>query len=367
MLSINMQLILKKMLLPILFSILAFFIVSHDQCLYQVPVGEITKVKEVNRSEINDNFQNKDIQITQYLNIKIFNAHHGENNLYLKNIATSSQTTGQIYHVGQQVILKKISNTYQIVTLKRDALIIALIVLFVVSLIKFEQFRASFFLLLSLILNLIYFVCIIEINVKFNPPIYFLFGFLSIIFAFSSLLFVLGFTKQMLYTFITTILTTLFTFMIVFCILRVNKNVGIHFEYSEYVTQDPTNFFFAGTMISVLGAIMDGSGDIVAGLFGLNRQNKLNQINMTKKDYIKSGISIGQEIIGTLINVLFMIFMAESLPITLLLLKNGNNWSYIATVGFNLGLLQTIISAIGIILSIPITSIFTGWCLTRKK
>jgi uncharacterized membrane protein len=363
----NIKWIFKKMLLPIIFAIVAFFLVSHDQFLYEAPVGKITVAKTVSSHEVSDDFQNKDRQVTQELSIKVLNAKGAEpGNLNLKNTTTLSQTTGQIYRVGQQVILKKISGNYQIVTLKRDALIVGLLVLFIGFVISFERFRASIFLFLSLVLNLLYFVIVIALNVEFNPPVILLFGILSVIFAASSLLFVLGPTKQMLYTFITTVLTTALTFSIVLFVLKMTENSGIHFEYLDYVTQNPSEFFFVGTMISVLGAIMDGTGDIVAGLFGMARQNKLNKINMVRKDYIKSGISIGQELIGTLTNVLFMIFMAETLPMTLLLLRNGNSWSYIATVGLNLGLLQTIISAIGIVLAVPITAVFTSFALTRS-
>ena len=303
------------MLLPIIFALVAFFLVSHDQLLYKAPVGKISVAKTLSNHEVSDDFQNKDRQITQELSIKVLNAKDSEpKSLKLENTTTLSQTTGQIYRVGQQVILKKISGNYQIVTLKRDALIIALVVLFIGFLISFERFKASLFLLLSLILNLLYFVIVIAFNVEFNPPVILLFGLLSVIFAASSLLFVLGPTRQMLYTFITTVLTTALTFSIVLFVLKMTGNSGIHFEYLDYVTQNPSEFFFVGTMISVLGAIMDGTGDIVAGLFGLDRQNKLNKINMTSKDYIKSGISIGQELIGTLTNVLFMICLLYTSP-----------------------------------------------------
>jgi uncharacterized membrane protein len=265
--------------------------------------------------------------------------------------------------VGQQVILKKLGNQLQISTLKRDALIVSLLTLLIGLLISFQRLRASIFLLVSLLLNLVYFTVAIFLNIQFNPPVLVLFGFLSVLFAGSSLLFVLGRTRQMLYTFITTILTTFLTFLLVFFVLHLTGNAGVHFEYLNYVTQDPSEFFFVGTMISVLGAIMDGTGDIVAGLFGLARQNQLNQINMKRADYFKSGLNIGREIIGTLTNVLFMIFMAEALPMTLLLLRNGNSWSYIATVGLNLGLLQSVISAIGIVLAVPVTAGLTSFGL----
>ncbi|KZK38287.1 Transporter [Lactococcus cremoris] len=359
----NIKWLLKKMILPILIALCVFVLVSHDHFLYHSPVGKITAVKTLSSHEVSDDFQNKDRQIVQELQVKILN--DNKKTLTLQNATTSSQTTDQLFRIGQQVILQKIAGQVQIVSLKRDALISALLVLFIGFLISFQRLRASLFLLASLVLNLIYFVSVIAFNVSFNPPVLLLFAFLSALFAASSLLFVLGPTRQMVYTFITTALTTFITFAVTLLVLKLTGNHGVHFEYLEYVTQNPSEFFFVGTMISVLGAIMDGTGDIVAGLFGLARQNELNQINMTKKDYIRSGMSIGQEIIGTLTNVLFMIFMAEALPMTLLLLRNGNTWGYIATVGLNLGLLQTIISAIGIVLAVPITAIVTSFGLVR--
>ena len=359
----NIKFILKKMLIPLFVAVFVFFLASHDSFFYQIPVGRILSAQTTMKQEILDDFQNRDQQITQHLTIKLLNQDHRK--LQMSNTTTASQTTGQLYRVGQQVILKKIAGNYQIVTLKRDALILALIALLIGFLISFQRLRASVFLLLSLLLNLFYFVIVIGLNVALNPPVLLLFGILSIIFAASSLLFVLGPTRQMFYTFLTTILTTLLTFALTLTVLALTGNSGVHFEYLNYVTQNPSEFFFVGTMISVLGAIMDGTGDIVAGLFGLARQNELNQINMTRSIYFKSGLSIGQEIIGTLTNVLFMIFMAEALPMTLLLLRNGNSWGYIATIGLNLGLLQTVISAIGITLAVPITALVTSFGLTK--
>ena len=78
-------------------------------------------------------------------------------------------------------------------------------------------------------------------------------------------------------------------------------------------------------------------------------------------------MSVGRDIMGTLINVLFMIFMAETLPMVFLMLRNGNNWSYIMDQIMNLGILQSVVSAIGIVLAIPVTSIIVGLVVTRKR
>ena len=356
---------LKPFLLTFLAALAVFLLVSYDSSLYQAPVGKITAVKITAQHETEDNFKNQDHQITQKLTLRLLN--RDNKSLSIKNTAVQSQTTGQLYRTGQQVILQSIDHTWQIATFKRDALIASLLTLFIGCLISFIRWRASLFLLLSLALNLLYFILVIGLNVRFNPPAILIFGCLSLVFAASSLIFVLGWTKQMAYTFLTTVLTTVLTFALTFAVLAWTGNEGVHFEYLNYVTQNPSQFFFVGTMISVLGAIMDGTGDIVAGLFGLSRQNQLNHINMTYRHYVRSGISIGQEIIGTLTNVLFMIFMAEAFPMTLLLLRNGNSWGYIATVGLNLGLLQTIISAIGIVLAVPLTAFVTSLGLVHDQ
>lgn len=358
----------KKMILPVLASLAVFVLVSQDSFLYKEPVAKIIAVENVSTKKITDGFQNSDKELKQKLTLQLLNQNQEE--VTLENVVNQSQVTGQIYRKGQELILKKQGESYQIFTLKRDALMAALLTLFVGFLLTFVRLKASIFLLLSLLLNLIYFMLAVQFNLRFNPPVLLIFGFLAVLFAASSLLFVLGASKQMFYTFVTTILTTILTFLLTFLVLKLTGNSGIHFEYLEYVTEDPTQFFFVGAIISVLGAIMDGTGDIVAGLFGIYRQNQLNHNQMSYKNYIKSGISIGQEIIGTLTNVLFMIFMAEALPMTFLLLKNGNTWDYIATVGLNLGLLQTVISAIGIILAVPVTAFITSLglvCQSEKE
>lgn len=114
------------MILPILIALCVFVVVSHDHFLYHSPVGKITAVKTLSSHEVSDDFQNKDRQIVQELQVKILN--DNKKTLTLQNTTTSSQTTDQLFRVGQQVILQKIAGQVQIVSLKRDALISALLV-----------------------------------------------------------------------------------------------------------------------------------------------------------------------------------------------------------------------------------------------
>ena len=106
----------------------------------------------------------------------------------------------------------------------------------------------------------------------------------------------------------------------------------------------------AQTVIGVLGAVMDEAADIVAMQFGMRRENVTRQFS----DYWQAGLSAGRDIMGTLVNVLFM------------MLRNGNNWAYIMEQIMNLGILQTVVSGIGIVLAVPVTSVIVGWAMSRK-
>ncbi|MDR2975864.1 MAG: YibE/F family protein [Streptococcaceae bacterium] len=354
--------LLKKIFLCIAASVIVFILIDHDAFLYHHPVGQITSIQTVSKTAVTDSQNNRDKVITQKLKIRLLN--QGEKNkqgLVLLNKSAESQVDGQLYRKGQKVILDEIGGDYSLLTLKRDAVLGALLTLFIGLLIVFVQLRSTLFLTLSLLLNLLYFALSLFFDIRFNWPVFLIFGALSLLFVISSLLFVLGRTKQMVFTFLTTMLTMLVTFSLALSVLALTHNEGVHFEYIEFITQDPVDLFFMGCIISVLGAIMDGTGDIVVGLFGLYRQNQENQLDMTFSDYFRSGMSIGREIIGTLTNVLFMVFMAEVLQNTILLLRNGSSWEYVASVDLNMGLLQTVISGIGIVLSVPITAFVTSF------
>ncbi len=135
---------------------------------------------------------------------------------------------------------------------------------------------------------------------------------------------------------------------------------GVYYESMQYVTQLPRPLFLAETILGSLGAVMDESTDIIASLTAL----KAEKPDVSAKQIFKSGRQIGGEIMGPLVNVLFFIFVAETLPMALLYLKNANSWNYSFNMTMSLGVVQSLISGIGIVLTIPlacgITSLMIG-------
>ena len=75
---------------------------------------------------------------------------------------------------------------------------------------------------------------------------------------------------------------------------------------------------------------------------------------------------MGQEIMGPLVNVLFLIFMAETFTSSLLYIKNGNSWGYTFAMNMSLGTVQSLVSGIGIVLAVPLVSGFGALLLGRR-
>ena len=298
--------------------------------------------------------------MTQHLTVAILNRNQ---TIKLTNTYADSQVITNRYRVGDQLLLENVGGNIHILSLKRDALIGALATLFIGLLVIYSRWRATSWLLLSLVLNVVLFGVAIHVDIQDkNANVLLVFSVLALGLAIASLALVLGKTLQMTLTLLATVVTTGLTMLILFAVLAVTHGKGVHFETMSYVTQLPKSIFMAQTVIGVLGAVMDEAADIVAMQFGMRRENVTRQFS----DYWQAGLSVGRDIMGTLVNVLFMIFIAETLPMVFLMLRNGNNWAYIMDQIMNLGILQTVVSGIGIVLAVPVTSVIVGWAMSRK-
>ncbi|MBA1393210.1 YibE/F family protein, partial [Lactobacillus sp. XV13L] len=159
-----------------------------------------------------------------------------------------------------------------------------------------------------------------------------------------------------------TWLSTFFAVIVSTIILQLSNNQGIHYETLNYGIQPFQWIFLAETLLGVLGACMDETTDITASVYQLLQE----QPQITKHQLFTSGMHVGREIIGPLINILFYLFLAELIPIIVLYLRNGNTLQFSLSRTLTLGYTQTVISAIGIVLAVPLTA-FLAASLLRSK
>lgn len=350
--------------LVVILGALLVFGVAHDDQLYQTPILKIQSVKQISSEKQSDQFNNEDRQVEQKLHGIITNGSNKGKKLTIENTYLKSQATTLGYHRGQKVFLTIHHNRGQISAtisnLKRDtalAFTLWLTVSLLLILMRFSGLMA----LASVVVNGVLFWLAVSWNTHTQGGIVLvIFGGLAIVFAALTLLIVIGFNRQMLMTLLATIGGTAISIVVALAVFALTHERGVYYESMQYVTQLPRPLFLAETILGSLGAVMDESTDIIASLMAL----KTEKPDISAKQIFKSGRQIGGEIMGPLVNVLFFIFVAETLPLALLFLKNANSWGYTFNMTMSLGVVQSLISGIGIVLTIPlacgITSLMIG-------
>ncbi|TYQ12720.1 UNVERIFIED_CONTAM: putative membrane protein [Acetivibrio alkalicellulosi] len=127
--------------------------------------------------------------------------------------------------------------------------------------------------------------------------------------------------------------------------------------YSGYSHLRLSDIFIAGIFIASAGAIMDLSMDISVSVFEIYQKKP----DLTIKEAIFSGFTIGRAVIGTMTTTLllaysggyvamFMVFMAQGTPILNIL-----NLNYVSS-----EILHTLVGSFGLVTVAPLTAILAG-------
>ena len=120
---------------------------------------------------------------------------------------------------------------------------------------------------------------------------------------------------------------------------------------------------FAAIIIGAVGAVMDVAMDIASALNEIREQVP----DITKMQMVKSGFTIGRDIIGTMANTLILAYIGSSLSVTLLMAAGNPSLLYLFnTEMIVVELLQAIAGSFGMLMTIPLTSFVCGVLYTDK-
>lgn len=121
---------------------------------------------------------------------------------------------------------------------------------------------------------------------------------------------------------------------------------------------------FASILIGSLGAVMDMGMSIASALYEVHRVNG----KLTARELFKSGINIGQDMIGTMCNTLILAFVGGSLTVLLLLMSaNMPSVQLLNLDVLGTELIQGLSGSIGIVLTVPITALAASVIYKRQK
>lgn len=132
----------------------------------------------------------------------------------------------------------------------------------------------------------------------------------------------------------------------------------------QEVTFDFRNLLFAGIILGSLGAVMDVGMSISSSIDEIYNANK----DISRKSLFRSGMNVGKDIMGTMINTLILAYVGTSIPILLVFmayetsLNKFLNLDVIAT-----EIVRSLSGSVGLILTIPITALIASLLLKRPR
>jgi len=145
---------------------------------------------------------------------------------------------------------------------------------------------------------------------------------------------------------------------------------GIIDEHSRYLVNLPGEIqinlravIFAGIIIGAMGAVMDVSISIASSLWEIKEKAK----NINFRELLKSGITIGRDIMGTMADTLILAYIGCSLTIVILLsIYSSSLFGLFNSEMIASEILQALAGSFGILFAMPLTALFSSIIYLRK-
>ena len=333
----------KLIFYTIIFAIL--FAIScatyNNSKYYSIPVAKVVSVSDV---KVNENIHR------QNLKLKIINNTKKDSTISVSKEYNKSLVYDEHYHTGDFVFLNK--DCSHITGLKRDYIIVSvfLLLLFLILIFGGRQGASTVF---CIIFNILIFSLLVKLNIT-GYNILLLTIASSFIFSCTVLLSINGLNKKFIISLFATIFTISFISFIWFLLIKFSGH--INYEYLDYLPEPYTqreadDFFLSILIISALGAIIDVCVTITASAVEILEQNPY----ITLDNFHNSIKNIGDDITGTMINVLFFTNLGSLIPVFTISIENNSRFINILknTCFFDIG--RFLCGSIGILFAIPIS------------
>lgn len=339
----------------ILVGLLILFFVGtityFDGFLYQNPIMIVKNVKTIDTINLDDD-GNK--QITQKISGILINRNMKHKTM--TNQYTTSQMTDFEVRTGQQLILESNGKTIQ--TVKRDyVLAITLISIVLLLTLIVPTFLKNIGILLIYFFLYIVFIMVVNHNSLFVLPM----AIIMNIVVLSIIAFMLfGKRKQTLYLLGAIVLAITLALIIGIACLKLNNFSDINFELSGAGVQPYLDVFVAQVLFGVSGVILDEAIDITASMSEIVKQD-----NVDRRQLYRIGMKIGKDLIGPLTGILFFIIIANHMNEITVYLSNNYPQKELFQLIISPDIAQFLISVLGIVLTVPITSYIFSRVLLR--
>ena len=366
----NMTTIQLSLYAALLLSFIgSIFFINTNYGFYDQPIVKITEAEITETQELSDIYGNEDVLYTQQLEGEIRNGEYKGERIKLENEYSLSGANDHEYRVGHDLFVNldrtadSTSLSGTIDNVKRDKYVVVMTWIFIFVLLIIGK-KQGFYSIVSLALNAVILSYALDVYIRTeNASLLLIAGVSVLLFTITSLLLVNGFNEKTYAAIVSTILGVFVALLLASFAIWTSGGNGLNYEEMQFLSRPYEVVFMAGLFIGSLGAVMDVGITMSASIFTLYEKNPNISIQAMKK----SGIDIGKDIMGTMANILFFVYISGSIPMLLLYLSNGADWPFTFSINLSLEIARALAGGIGIVLTIPIGIYTSIFFIKRKK
>jgi uncharacterized membrane protein len=340
---------------------------APDQPKEEVMKGVVTKVLAEGERDVAGKKQPY-----QTVKVKITQGAEKDKELTINHGDQVNLQPGQKVQAGEQVVIMKLSSpqmtSYQIVDKYRLDMLLYILLGFFVIVLALNRLKGLGS-ILGLAISLLVIVQFIVPQILEGHDAFTIIIIGSIFILMTTMYMAHGFTKMTHVALIATVLSLLMVGLLASLFVTLAKLTGLGSEDAyalQFAQIKPINFqglLLGGIIIGALGVLDDITTGLSAAIVELKKANP----NFTFQELLKSGIRIGSEHTSSLVNTLVLAYASVGLPIFLFIVINPTNqplWVIINSEIVSEEIVRTLAGSIGLVLSVPITTVIAAWAVT---
>ena len=342
---------LRVFLLLLGLVILALLIGRNNSSWYKTTIGKITSIQtKLDTDKMTTDYSN-DKLYQQTISVEILNGDKNGEVFTLTNQFSETTAIEEHYRIFDQLFLELVSqDKINIIGVKRDSILLLCFMVFVALAIYIGKRKGSMA-ILSIGINILIVVITIPLIIKWENPL--ILGIsCAVVFTFVSFLCIHGLSKQCSAGILSTMVSLLISVTLAFLVLRWIRHNTLDYDQMNFLTYiSPEQIFMIEIILGGLGAIIDIANTMNTAI----RELCLQSPSITADELWEAGMEIGKDIMGTMTNVLFFVFLAGSIPNTILWYCNHVPMGDVLNHYLSLEIARALTGGISVILSIPIT------------
>lgn len=351
------------LLVLLVLAAVGYVVVSNDADWYSTTIVTITDIQTAHTETQTAISGGTEEYYVQTIAAEVQNGEYKGSIVELSNQYTTSGVRDEKYRVGDSLLVElgDDGKTGKILEQKRDTLVYlvaAALLLGMVAVAGASGLLAVFSLAVNIALLTFALYCYLD-----GWNIMALTAVMILLFTMLSLLIGNGVNRRSLLAIAVTLLSIAATAAIYLIVRAVSP--ALQYQMLEYavVPDDLSALFFCETMVGGLGAVMDVAISLISTADELLEHDP----HMSYRQLRGSVRAVSDDIMGTMVNVLFFTYLCGGMPELLLMLRNGLTVSFAWEYVLSFELVRFLIGSIGLVLAVPISQLVLRVWMNRQE